>query len=47
VVHLGDDRRGHRYTARWWHPVFRSYRRHRFVLLANGKQPKLAGDPFD
>jgi neutral ceramidase len=47
VVHLGDDRRGHRYAVRWWNPVFRSYRRHRFVLLANGSQPKLTGDPFD
>jgi neutral ceramidase len=47
VVHLGDDRRGHRYAVRWWNPVFRSYRRHRFVLLANGTQPRVVGEPFD
>jgi neutral ceramidase len=47
VVHLGDDRRGHLYAARWWSPAFRSYRRHRFVLVANGSRPKLVGDPFD
>jgi neutral ceramidase len=51
VVHLGDDRggarHGHRYAVRWWNPVFRSYRRHRFVLLANGDRPRVTGDPFD
>lgn len=48
VVHLGDDRHGrHRYAVRWWNPAFRSYRRHRFVLLANGSRPEVAGDPFD
>ena len=47
VVHLGKDRAGHRYATRWWNPVFRSYRRHRFVLVANGTRPKLTGDPFD
>ena len=47
VVHLGKDKRGHRYAARWWNPVFRSYRRHRFVLVANGTRTKLVGDPFD
>jgi neutral ceramidase len=43
VVHLGADR----YAARWWGPAFRSYRRHRFVLLPNATRPRLAGDPFD
>jgi hypothetical protein len=33
--------------VRWWSPVFRSYRRHRFVLLANGTQPRVVGEPFD
>jgi neutral ceramidase len=48
VVHLGDDRHGrHRYAVRWWNPVFRSYRRHRFVLHANGSQPRVVGDAFD
>jgi neutral ceramidase len=47
VVHLGSDRQGHRYAARWWGPVFRSYRRHRFVLLPNAGRPKLVGAPFD
>lgn len=47
VVHLGKDKQGHRYAARWWNPVFRSYRRHRFVLVANGTRAKLTGDPFD
>jgi neutral ceramidase len=47
VVLLGDDRRGHTYAARWWNPAFRSYRRHRFVLVANGTRPKLVGLPFD
>ncbi|HEY8545262.1 MAG TPA: neutral/alkaline non-lysosomal ceramidase N-terminal domain-containing protein, partial [Acidimicrobiales bacterium] len=37
VVHLGD---GH-YAARWWNPVFRSYRSHRFVLQANATRPEL------
>jgi neutral ceramidase len=47
VVHLGADRRGHRYATRWWNPTFRSYRRHRFVLVANNARPKLTGTPFD
>jgi neutral ceramidase len=47
VVHLGSDRQGHRYAARWWGPVFRSYRRHRFVLLPNADRPRLTGAPFD
>jgi neutral ceramidase len=47
VVHLGDDRRGHRYAVRWWSPVFRSYRRHRFVLLPNAARPQVEGEPFD
>jgi neutral ceramidase len=47
VVHLGEDRRGHRYTVRWWNPVFRSYRRHRFVLVPNAGRPQVEGAPFD
>ena len=47
VVHTGHDRRGHTYAARWWNPTFRSYRRHRFVLVANATRPKLTGTPFD
>jgi hypothetical protein len=47
VVHLGSDRRGDTYAARWWGPELRSYRRHRFVLPTNGTREKLVGDPFD
>lgn len=47
VVHLGHGRRGDTYAARWWNPAFRSYRRHRFVLLPNADRPKLTGDAFD
>lgn len=47
VVHLGHHRGGHRYLARWWNPTLRAGRRHRFVLVANGKQPELASDGYD
>lgn len=47
ISHLGVGDGGHRYRIRWWDPAFRSGRRFRFVLLPNGGQPVLAGDPFD
>ena len=49
VTHLGPDvdRGGHRYRARWFDPVLRADRRHRFTLLANGPQPQLEGPAFD
>ncbi|HKY66305.1 MAG TPA: neutral/alkaline non-lysosomal ceramidase N-terminal domain-containing protein, partial [Acidimicrobiales bacterium] len=48
VVHLGaDGDRGHRYAARWWDPSFRAGRRHRFVLLAAGHRPEVAGEGAD
>jgi hypothetical protein len=49
VTHLGaeGDRGAHRYRVRWFDPVHRAARRHRFVLLANAGRPEVAGDPFD
>ena len=48
VIHLGKHRGGgHRYVTRWWRPMLRAGRRHRFVLVANGKQPELASEGFD
>jgi len=48
VVHLGaDGDRGDRYAARWWDPAFRAGRRHRFVLLAGGGRPEVAGEGAD
>lgn len=47
VVHLGDGDRGARYAARWWDPTFRAGRRHRFVLLAAGGRPEVAGEAAD
>ncbi|HEX2577283.1 MAG TPA: neutral/alkaline non-lysosomal ceramidase N-terminal domain-containing protein [Aquihabitans sp.] len=48
VSHLGADDAGHHhYRARWYDPSHRFGRRHRFVLLANGDRPELAGAPFD
>ena len=48
VVLLGaEGDRGHRYAARWWDPAFRAGRRHRFVLLASGGRPEVAGEGAD
>jgi hypothetical protein len=47
VVHLGGGDRGARYAARWWDPTFRAGRRHRFVLLAAGGRPEVAGEAAD
>jgi neutral ceramidase len=54
VTHLGaetDDPSagvtGHRYRVRWYEPVLRFGRRHRFVLVANAGRPEVAGRPFD
>ncbi len=55
VTHLGPLAEGevggadvvHRYRVRWYDPVMRFGRRHRFVLLANGDRPEVSGDPFD
>jgi neutral ceramidase len=43
VVHLGDSV----YAARWYGPVLRAGRRHRFVLVANAGRPEVVSDPFD
>ena len=37
----------HHYWVRWWNPTLRGDRRHRFVLLANARQPVLISEPFD
>jgi neutral ceramidase len=51
VTHLGaideSGGPGHRYRIRWYEPVLRFGRRHRFVLEANAGRPELAGTPFD
>ncbi|CAN5707906.1 hypothetical protein BH10ACT1_BH10ACT1_39560 [soil metagenome] len=48
VTHLGsDDSDRHHYRVRWYDPVHRHGRRHRFVLLANSGRPELASAPFD
>lgn len=49
VTHLGatDELGGHRYRVRWFDPVLRAGRRHRFTLLTNGPQPELSGPAFD
>ncbi len=38
---------GTRYRVRWYDPLHKAGRRHRFVLLANGQRPELAGPAFD
>ncbi|MFM7062498.1 MAG: hypothetical protein ACKO04_03245, partial [Actinomycetes bacterium] len=50
VVHLGElegHPGAHCYRVRWYDPAHVAGRRHRFVLVANGARPELAGDPFD
>ncbi|MCU1498420.1 MAG: hypothetical protein JWM47_2373 [Acidimicrobiales bacterium] len=48
VTHVGGDDGGrHHYRARWYDPVHRHGRRHRFVLLANADRPELTAPAFD
>ena len=54
VTHLGEVAEGsptgtarHRYRVRWYEPVLRVGRRHRFVLAANAARPEVNGAPFD
>jgi len=47
VGHVGPEAEGHRYRVRWYDPVLRGDRRHRFVIEANGHQPELVSDAFD
>lgn len=47
VTYLGHRRGEHRYAARWYAPPLGRPVRHRFVLLANGPQPEVAGPAFD
>lgn len=47
VIYLGRRHGQHTYAARWYAPPLGSRRRHRFVLIANGPQPEIAGPPFD
>lgn len=48
VTHVGGPDAGqHTYRVRWHDPDHRFGRRHRFVLLANGDRPQVAGPPFD
>jgi hypothetical protein len=44
---VGPEAEGHRYRVRWYDPVLRGDRRHRFVIEANGHQPELVSDAFD
>jgi neutral ceramidase len=47
VTHHGADASGeHRYSVRWWNPLFQGGRSHRFVLLANNGRPEVASAPF-
>ena len=43
VIHKG----GNNYAARWFDPPLGRPGRHRFVLAANGGQPRVSGDLFD
>ncbi len=47
VVHMGHERDGHRYAARWYNPSVRAGRRHRFVLVANAGRREVVSEPFD
>lgn len=48
IAHLGSQDDGaHRYRVRWFDPVHRGGRRHRFVLAANADRPPVAGAAFD
>jgi neutral ceramidase len=46
VTHRGAHADGHRYSVRWWDPLFKGGRSHRFVLLANNGRPDVASAPF-
>lgn len=47
VTYLGARRGQHRYAARWYAPPLGRPERHRFVLLANARQPEVVCPPFD
>ena len=47
IVHRGETDGVHRYRVRWYDPVHRFGRRHRFVLVANAGRPEVAGEAFD
>ena len=47
VTYLGRRTGRHGYVARWYAPPLGRPDVHRFVLLANGGQPELAGPEFD
>ncbi|MFL6156678.1 MAG: hypothetical protein ACJ72D_11320, partial [Marmoricola sp.] len=47
VTYLGLTHSRHQYVARWYAPPLGRPGRHRFVLLANGPQPEIAGPAFD
>lgn len=47
VTYLGRRHGQHAYAARWYAPPLGRPGRHRFVLLANGGQPEIAGPAFD
>jgi len=46
VTHRGAEADGHRYAVRWWDPLFKGGRSHRFVLVANNGRPEVASAPF-
>ncbi|MEO6628299.1 MAG: neutral/alkaline non-lysosomal ceramidase N-terminal domain-containing protein, partial [Aquihabitans sp.] len=48
LTHVGvGEGQGHRYRVRWYDPVHRFGRRHRFVLLAGKGGPEVRGEAFD
>lgn len=47
LTHLGPDSvSGHRYAVRWYDPPLGERPAHRFVLAANGRQPRYEATPF-
>lgn len=47
VTYLGRKHGQHTYVARWYAPPLGRPGLHRFLLLANGPQPEIAGPAFD
>ncbi|MCX6396129.1 MAG: neutral/alkaline non-lysosomal ceramidase N-terminal domain-containing protein [Propionibacteriales bacterium] len=47
VLSLGRKHGRYTYVARWYAPPLGSPDQHRFVMLANGRQPEIAGPAFD
>ncbi|MCW2783699.1 MAG: hypothetical protein JWP74_216 [Marmoricola sp.] len=47
IQYAGVEAARHLYVARWYAPPLGRPGRHRFVLVANGTQPEVAGPAFD